>query len=329
MILSFLFITKNETLYEKVSYTGKNYFYSGLFLGLAIVTHISVVLSVPFFYTFILGQNTKEKFTIKQLWSPSLYFTAGLIIFCGLLLYYNYARFGDVFETGRSVKLINYAYYSNPLSGLYGLLFSPGKGLFIYTPIVFLSIIFWKSFHKYYPHLSIAVLAMIIIRLFFIASRSDWHGGFCVGPRYFVIVMPFLFIPIALGIRDMIIKKKLKHFVAIGMFSFICIAQQIFFSVGEIFSYLHILHLQQKEQGIDILLHNTLYLNWRFSPVLFLLNYKTGPFFLNFISTNNYFLWFLMVTFFLIIFFKLSFSVYKSYNPDQFAFLSNKLLSET
>ncbi len=328
MILSFLFIIKNETLYEKVPHTGKNYFYSGLFLGLAIVTHISAVLSVPFYYAFILGQTTKEKVSIKAFRSSGLYFTGGLIIFCGLLLYYNYARFGDVFETGRSVQLINYAYYSNPLSGMYGLLLSPGKGFFIYTPVVLLSIIFWKSFHKYYPHLSITVLAMIIIRIFFIASRSDWHGGFCIGPRYFVIIMPFLFIPIALGLKDILIKRNLKQFVAFGIFSFICIAQQIFFSVGEVFSYLHTIHIQQKEHGIDVFLHNYLYLKWGFSPAIFLLNYKTGSFLLKFISTNNYFLWFLMVIFFLIIFLKLSFSAYKSYNIDQSVLLSTKVLSK-
>lgn len=316
MILSFLFIIKNETTYEKIRYTGKNYFYSGLFLGLAIATHISAVLSVPFFYMFIMGQIAREKFILKRFWNSSLYFTLGLIIFCGLLLYYNYARFGNIFETGRSATNYHYAIYSNPLSGLYGLLFSPGKGLFIYSPIVFLSIIFWKSFHRTYPHLSIAILGMILIRLFFIASRSDWHGGFCLGPRYFVIIMPFLLIPVALGIKNILLGKKPKYFFAISLFGLLCILQQLFFSTGEVFSFLHIIYQQQKDIGINILVHDALYLNWQFSPALYLLNYKTGPFIPGIFSANNYMLWISSAVGFSIMFIAICCSTYRSFKAN-------------
>ena len=174
IILSFLFIIKNERANEELPKINHNYFYSGFFLGLAIATHITAVLSVPFYYMFILGQRFKIKNDLSRFWVSSLYFTFGLIIFSGLLLYYNYVRFGNIFETGRSANpLYLYATYSNPLVGLYGLLFSPGKGLFIYSPVVFLSIIFWKLFHNRFKHLSIAVVGMILIRLFFIAS-SLW-----------------------------------------------------------------------------------------------------------------------------------------------------------
>ncbi len=314
IIISFLFIVKNET---PGRYNYRNYFYSGLFLGLAITTHISAVLSVPFYFMFILGQVTKDKFKRKYFLFSNLYFTLGLLVFCGLLLYYNDLRFGNVLETGRTASLYSYAIYSNPITGLYGLLFSPGKGLFIYCPIIILSIISWKSFHKRYSHLSIAVLGMIIIRLFFIASRSDWHGGFCMGPRYFVIIMPFLFIPIAFGLKEILVKKTLKCFVSFCLFGFICISQQIFFSVGEIFSYLHIIYRQEKIQGIEILIHNSLYLDWKYAPAIYLLNYKEGPFLLKFISSNNYFLWFLMSIIFLLFFLIILYNAYRSNYPDQ------------
>lgn len=314
IILSLLFIVKNEDPPKSATYVNRNYFYSGTFLGLAIVTHISAVLSVPFYYIFIMGQVTKDKISFKSLGISSLYFTFGVIVWAVLLLYYNYFRFGNIFETGRSADpLYHYAIYSDPLRGLYGLLLSPGKGLLIYSPIVILSIVFWKSFHKKFPHLSVTVIAMILIRLFFIASRSDWHGGFSLGPRYFVIIMPFLFIPIALGIKDILIKRELKRFVILCLFSFICIAQQIFLSIGELFSYYYIIHSQQKAQGIDVLTHNSLYLNWKFSPALFLLNYKIGPFLLKFISENGYYLWFMIMIIFFLFFLIMSYNTYKAF----------------
>ena len=93
IIISFLFIVKNET---PGRYNYRNYFYSGLFLGLAITTHISAILSVPFYFMFILGQVTKDKFKRKYFLFSNLYFTLGLLVFCGLLLYYNDLRFGNV-----------------------------------------------------------------------------------------------------------------------------------------------------------------------------------------------------------------------------------------
>ena len=262
---------------------------------------------------FVLGQVIKDKFERKSFLLSNLYFSLGLLVFCSLLLYYNALRFGDIFETGRTTSLYSYAIYSNPISGLYGLLFSPGKGLFIYNPIIILSIISWKSFHKSYSHLSIGILGMIIIRSLFIASRSDWHGGFCLGSRYFIIIMPFLFIPIAFGLKEILVKKNLKYYVSFYLFGFLCIAQQIFFSVGEIFSYLHIIYRQEKIQGIETLVHNSLYLDWKYSPAIHLLNYKSSPFFLKFISSNNYFLWFLLSIIFSTIFLIVSYTAYKSY----------------
>jgi len=310
MIISFLFIIKNESG-NSVKNIYRNYFFSGLFLGLATATHISAVLSIPFYYLIILGQKTKDKFNFKHFGFSNSYFTFGLIVFGALLLYYNFARFGNISETGRTVENDIYAYYSNPLPGLYGLLLSPGKGLFIYIPLVFLSFILWKSFHNQFPHLSIAIIGMIIIRLFFISSRSDWHGGFCLGPRYMIIIIPFFLLPIANGIKVILDKKEFKKYIIVGIFSFLCIIQQIYFSVGEIFSYLHIIYRQQKAIGIETLYNNSLYTNWQYSPVLYLLNYKTGPFILNFLQLNNYLFWVIMCLLFFIIFFIINYIVYK------------------
>lgn len=321
IILSFLFMFKNEENEKSNKQKLKNYFYSGIFLGLAITSHISAVLSVPFYYMFILGQQSKIKFEIKCFIRSGLYFSIGLAIFIVLLLYYNYIRFGNIFETGRSADpLFHYAIYTNPLPGIFGLLLSSGKGLFIYSPIVLLSIIFWKPFHKKYPHLSIAILGMIFTRIIFLASRSDWHSGFALGPRYLLIIIPFLFIPIAIGLKDIIEKQKLKHFILISVFSFLCIIQQFFFSIGEIFSYLHIIYTHQEKLGIYVLVNDSLYLNWKYSPAIHLLNYKTGPFLLKFISTNNYFLWAVATIIFLIIFF---FITYLTYNNIKFNKLKN------
>ncbi|HOJ08937.1 MAG: phospholipid carrier-dependent glycosyltransferase [Ignavibacteriae bacterium] len=311
IIISFLFVVKNETDEKTKKQKFRNYFYSGLFLGLAITTHISAVITLPFYYMFLLGQESKVKLRKADFAKSALYFTTGLVIFCSLLLYYNYARFGNVFETGRSADpLSRYAFYTNPLPGIFGLLFSAGKGIFIYSPVVLLGILFWKPFHKRYPHLSIAIIGMILVRIFFLASRSDWHAGFALGPRYLLIIIPFLFIPIAIGIKEIVERQKLKQFILVGAFSLVCIIQQLFFSTGEIFSYLHIIYKNQEKLGNYVLLHNSLYLSWEYSPALYLLNYKTGPFLLGLITNNNYQLWLIMSGIFFLVFLLISIKVY-------------------
>jgi len=312
IIISFLFIIKNETDEKTKKQKLRNYFCSGLFLGLAITSHISAVLSIPFYYMFLLGQESKVKLRAADFAKSALYFTIGLVIFCSLLLYYNYLRFGNIFETGRTADpLTHYAIYTNPLPGIFGLLFSAGKGIFIYSPVVLLSIIFWKPFHKRYPHLSTAIIGMILVRIFFLASRSDWHAGFALGPRYLLIIIPFLFIPIAIGIKEIVERQKLKQFILVGAFSLVCIIQQLFFSTGEIFSYLHIIFKQQEKLGNYVLLHNSLYLSWEYSPALYLLNYKTGPFLLGLITNNNYQLWLVTSVIFSLLFITLCFYIYK------------------
>ena len=60
VILSFLFIIKNERVSEKNLQIRKNYFYSGLFMGLAIATHITAVFPFPFTICLFLVKDIKK-----------------------------------------------------------------------------------------------------------------------------------------------------------------------------------------------------------------------------------------------------------------------------
>jgi len=63
-------------------------------------------------------------------------FALPVLLFLALALGYNFMRFGSLFQTGYG----GMAVFSTPLLvGLYGLLFSAGKSLFLYAPIVALA----------------------------------------------------------------------------------------------------------------------------------------------------------------------------------------------
>ena len=95
----------------------------------------------------------------------------------------------------------------NPyLLQLFGLLFSPGAGLFIYSPILFVSFVGFFDFYKKNKSDCILFLSFVGIFVIFFASGSNWHGFNGWGSRYMLPVIPFLMIPIAASI------EKRMHF---------------------------------------------------------------------------------------------------------------------
>lgn len=103
---------------------------------------------------------------------------------------YNYVRFGSYF----SFPLAGGEAFTTPLlTGLVGLLFSPGKGLLFYVPLSGLVIVSyvvgWSQMKR--PVFGMA-LAAVVITLLFYGRWYDWFGGKAWGPRFLVTVMPAL-----------------------------------------------------------------------------------------------------------------------------------------
>ncbi len=77
---------------------------------------------------------------------------------------------------------------------LAGLLISPGRGLFVYSPILLVAL--WGvAMHlrqrRLREHELVFVLAPVLQWLV-LASFRDWWGGHSIGPRYFTDVLPYL-----------------------------------------------------------------------------------------------------------------------------------------
>ena len=272
---------------------------SGLALGLAAAVHITAVLFAPFFCIYAAFSGPKDDNPhppMKRILRNGALFCIGLGLILALIAYYNYIRFDDIFETGRTINVQiesqrTYGRFVAPWRGLWGLLFSSGKGLFFYCPAILLGFIFWLPFHRKYRLLSFMILGTVFLRIVFIASRSDWHGGFCIGPRYMLMIIPFLLLPVGERVAKIITYGKNKSLLGFAVFSIFCIAQQIYFSLGEIFSYSHVIKWRGMEIGLDVFKGDYLYLNWDVSPLLYLLNGFRGPLLLKWVGAGNYTLW--------------------------------------
>jgi hypothetical protein len=119
---------------------------------------------------------------------------------------------------------------------------------------------------------------MIATRLFFIASRSDWHGGFSLGPRYLVMVLPYLILPIGFWLTQAIQQKWHRRIGLLAIAILLAAIQQAYFAAGEIFTYFHILRITLPKRNIDILSGENIYRNALYSPIWRLHEGMAGPF---------------------------------------------------
>ena len=136
---------------------------------------------------------------IRYLWAAVgrlLAFAVPLAALAGLLVLYNLARFGTPLSTGYHFES-GEGFNANWLLGLWGLLFSPYRGLFWYTPLAILSVLAWPGFirrHRAEGWLT-AVVTLIMVALF--GKWWMWWGGFAWGPRFLVPLAPFLVLVLA------------------------------------------------------------------------------------------------------------------------------------
>jgi len=84
------------------------------------------------------------------------------------------------------------------LDAIWGISFSPFRGLFFFAPVLLLAVIgaVIALREPKQRSLVIVTLASFSALFLFVASSAMWWGGFAVGPRYLVPVVPMLAIPI-------------------------------------------------------------------------------------------------------------------------------------
>ena len=118
-------------------------------------------------------------------------YLAGGLPFAIALGAYHYAAFGSPFRT--SIATMNPAFVERGavlgvfhlprLDALWGITFSPYRGLFYLAPIVLLALAGLRDR---------MVWAIFGVLLLLNASFNGWHGGYAVGPRYLVAAIPLL-----------------------------------------------------------------------------------------------------------------------------------------
>jgi hypothetical protein len=198
------------------------------------------------------------------------------------LCYLNWLHFGSAFETGRGVMPEFWVRgFVAPWAGLYGLTISPGKGLLWFAPLAcagaVAGAILWRR--PSLPWIARAMLVYLACRLLFLSARTDWHAGFCLGPRYMVMALPDFMLIGALAWHATITSSPASHArrsLAITVAIAVAVSQQLYFASGEIFLFTH----RMRELSAVALQQGRparLFLDWAYTPLWGLLQAGSGP----------------------------------------------------
>jgi len=121
----------------------------------------------------------------------------------------------------------------------YGLLFSPGRGLFVFTPIFLAPLLAlpqtWRSWVKK-PLFWLAAV-WISLQITVVSTFPSWWGGFSFGPRLLTDITPAFYLLLLLWAREMIQKGDAwRHTTTGRLFPFLVVASLFINSYAGLFN---------------------------------------------------------------------------------------------
>jgi hypothetical protein len=164
------------------------------FLGLGLITRPTMLIPIAAAFLY-LGALFYQDW--KRLVRVAFIAGLSLIPFVAWQLYYNHFRSGNALVSPLQ------AFYraDNGLTGdlashVPGLLISPGKGILVYAPPVFLALFCFPLFFKRYRAEALYTAAIGLGWLLVHAKlANNWYGAWGWGPRHFIAVTPILALP--------------------------------------------------------------------------------------------------------------------------------------
>lgn len=167
---------------------------AGLLIGLAAISEYPTAIPGAVLFACALRRRGL---------AGGLRIAAGALPMLAALALYNHAVFGSVFALSSSFER-SAVYRQLSRSGLWGvalpspriaarLLFDPTKGLLVFSPVLVLGLAAIPAARRQlspaaFWSLTLAPLSLILVY----AGYPNWHGGWTVGARYLVPVVPFL-----------------------------------------------------------------------------------------------------------------------------------------
>lgn len=185
---------------------------AGIGFAIALLTkfYTLVLLPIPILY-LQRTQYTPSRIAI---------FLSPIIAACLLIAYHNHLRYGDILHTGYHLDTLaqkgGYLAFipTQFFTAFYGLLFSTGRGLIFFFPLICLLPIAYSKFKLSHPNEAHLFLGFILMLFVLLLPMVDWHGGSSWGPRYLLPIIPFCIFPLG-ALVDI---KWIRRLTVLGLF---------------------------------------------------------------------------------------------------------------
>lgn len=178
----------------------------GICFGVVILSYNQTfVFTVPALvsYYFLLQNKTFLVQRIIKSISDGFWVVVGALPFLATYLWFNQVRFGgsgvDTIVEAAQVQSSKLPPLYIIVEGIWGLLFSPGKSIFLFTPLLLVLVLFWfKVDSKKYFAEVVSFSILFVTYLWLIGTLLGgvdypvWHGDSSWGPRYLLATLPFL-----------------------------------------------------------------------------------------------------------------------------------------
>jgi hypothetical protein len=167
---------------------------AGVGLGLALLAKVANAVTWPLFvlYGSWMALRRREMLHEGGRKHPAVLavaLLAPLLLSLVILAAYNAARSGNPLDMGYAADET----FSTPLGlGLAGLLWSPGKSLFLYSPLLLVALLGIPALLRRDRATALLSLGIPIAYLLLYARWFMWWGGWSWGPRFLVPVLPFV-----------------------------------------------------------------------------------------------------------------------------------------
>jgi hypothetical protein len=203
--------------------------WAGGLLGLAVLTEFTALILLLILSLYVLW-FLERKWEIAKL-------GLGGLPFALVLGWYNASAFGSPFSSsyrylGQFPEISNTGFlgFSQPsLEALWGVTFSPYRGVFFLSPFLLLAIPgFWYLLRSVrWRAEAVLWLSLVLAQVVLISAWYDWRGGYAIGPRNLLTILPFLMLPVAFCIRTWREKRLLQMLtwgLVVGSFGLVWIA---------------------------------------------------------------------------------------------------------
>jgi hypothetical protein len=215
------------SVYAAVSYTSTRHSrwlaISGLCLGFALVTKVTSVVILPCILIYAL-LTIRSRRTMRDL---LICFAPAFLAFLGLQFWHNAIRYGSIWEFGYNTGRDDMFGFCTPLYvGLWGLLASPGKSFFLYSPITLLGIVSAKEFFGKRRPQAFLFLGVTLTYTILHACWWAWAGDWAWGPRFLLVITPYLILPTGLFFEKWTSRPRL-HRMLVNVLLIFTVAVQI------------------------------------------------------------------------------------------------------